>query len=274
MKNPLWLAYELNLKGKWENTKDRQPNDESNGQKIWNLLSEAAFKIYGKELEEYCHEIFKSLFQEIQKAHTEAQMANKRLMILISEGHGDICSLLIELMAYQIAHKSLKINTVLEEMDQIMLDTYRKFGYTPTREIKWTTVVEFLNAIAQSNPKIIPIDINQDKYKSRPVDDPGDVKERNDTMAEESNKVNENVLCIVGEGHFEGLLNDTDLIEIFHVVPIATVASRNRGTKTSKEVKYFVELKNYEMFFAPKIIEHMYSQFGRWIEDLQSNKHS
>lgn len=267
MRNPLGLAYEVKT-GEWKNTKDRQPNDESNGQKIWNLLSEVALKTYGKELEEHCYKNFKSLFQEIQNAHTEAQKANKRLMILLSEGHGEISSLLIELMAYQIAHKSLKINTVLEEMDQLMLDSYQKFGYTPTRQFAWTTVVEFLNTIAESNPKIIPIDINQYKYASRPVNDPGDVKERNDTMAEESNKINENVLSIVGEAHFEGLLNDTDLIEKFHVLPIATVGSLNRATKTSKEVKYFVELKNYEMFFAPKIIKHMYAQFSRWIEDL------
>ncbi len=115
---------------------------------IFNLLSTATLQEFEKNpVEEQFTAVFRSIIEEIKQAKEAADKSGKRLMLLIGEGHENLNSYVIELMAYKVATNIYNIQSVLEEKDEAMLDHFMKHGTALTRGNSWVASISFLNQV-------------------------------------------------------------------------------------------------------------------------------
>ncbi len=233
-------------------------------EKIFNLLSNAVWKIYGGELEAQFKNVFTRIIEEVNTAHLEATRHGKRLMILIGEDHFNLNGFLIEVMTYLAASKLLHINTVLTEQDQEMINYFNETGKRLTQASKWLVCLSFENILKEHNVTIVPIDINHNKLREANVNVRSEeaMAERNTTMASCANEVKSDVVCVVGAGHLYGMLNKTDLESNFYVLPISTIADYDQiqklktNTMTLEEFDkqpHEITSRQYHLAFPEKV---------------------
>lgn len=244
---------------------------------MFKVLSKAIWEKQGVELEKQFKTTFKSITDEIQIAKSEAQKSGKRLMVLIGEEHVSLNSFLIELMVYIASFKMCDINTILTEQDQYMLDFFNKTGKTYTRGNNWRVINAFLTVVKENKATIVPIDIHhtellkKEKEENIPyLDTEKGIAERDQTMAECANAVNSDVICVIGSGHLDGMLNKTDLQSHFYILPI----SATMGNKPP-EVKFYNAFKHeqYACLLYPgtakEIVEQLFKDL--YLENKESS---
>jgi ankyrin repeat protein len=169
--------------------------------------------------------VYDQLHCEIKKAHTLAAQASKPLMILVAEDHFHVCAQMLERMILNIAHDNFNIQTVMYELHQDVLTSYKK-KEPSVREGRsldsWLTFHDIYQFTTQHSMTLLPIDNSSYaswiKERNPLSQSEVGIKDRNKGMHETAREHKIDNVCFIGASHSYELLEP--LQEDFFVLPL------------------------------------------------------
>lgn len=164
-----------------------------------------------------------SLYDKISVEKSIALGKNKPLLILIGESHYDLREYFIELMMVQLVSQYFSIKKLMLEQSRTSISTIRK-SENLYKQLGSHGSMQSLYYFLSKNKMMTMFPIDEGKK----VDGhewnitPEGVRNRNKVMCQTAQiRANGNdAVAIVGFNHLHGLLNETELLEHFHVFAI------------------------------------------------------
>lgn len=195
-------------------------------------------------LEHALDRVYSILSENIDDAMRKARQCNMPFMILIGENHESLRSALIEALTLHIASEKFALKTLLTESffmkyyqeQTLFVERFNNFELVPPKIIEvlanqlqlkkvlmdYASCGHFVSNGLATEPE--ECDDIEDLYRTPHY--PGSklgIKKRDEVMVDVAIKANVNdTVAIVGVAHLSGMLKETPLTDIYHVLPIDT----------------------------------------------------